>query len=214
MHSAMDHGEQAARIFDRHAARYAARYGDVERYAPSLGDFLDLMPPGAEVLELACGPGNVTRHLLQRRPDLKVLGTDMAPSMLDIARAVNPEATFERLDQRAIRTLGRGFHGIVCAFGLPYLSTEEAAAVIADASAMLHPGGAFYLSTMEEVPARSAWEGPSKEERILMHYHAGAALRTAIHQAGLKLRHESRSRYVDAHGKAVTDLMLVAVRGA
>lgn len=209
MHSAMNHGEQAARIFDRHAARYAATYADISRYAPSLQAFLDLLPQGAGVLELACGPGNVTRHLLQRRPDLKVLGTDLAPAMLDIARAVNPDATFERLDQRAARTLRRRFHGIVCAFGLPYLSAEEAVAVIADASAMLHPGGALYLSTMEEDPARSAWEGPSADERILMHYHAGAALRTAIHQAGLKLRHESRSRYVDAHGKAVTDLMLV-----
>ncbi|HMQ74766.1 MAG TPA: methyltransferase domain-containing protein [Flavobacteriales bacterium] len=206
----MDHGEQAARIFDRHAARYAGTYADISRYAPSLQAFLDLLPQGAGVLELACGPGNVTRYLLQRRPDLKVLSTDLAPAMLDIARAVNPGATFERLDQRAVKTLRRRFHGIACAFGLPYLSAEEAAALIVDASAMLHPGGALYFSTMEEVPARTAWEGPSEDERILMHYHAGAVLKNAFRKAGLSLRHESRSRYVDAHGKAVTDLMLLA----
>ena len=208
----MDPGEQAARIFDRYAARYAAEYADVGRYIPSLQAFLDLLPTGADVLELACGPGNVTRHLLHQRPDLRVLGTDLAPAMLAIAREQLPMATFERLDQRAVKTLGRRVHGIACAFGLPYLSAVEAAALIADASAMLHPGGALYLSTMEEDPARSAWEGPSEEERILMHYHAGAALRNAFRKAGLNLRHESRSRYVDAHGKAVTDLMLVAQR--
>jgi trans-aconitate methyltransferase len=67
----MDPGEQAARIFDRHAEQYAAKYGDVGRYTLSLGAFLNVMPHQAEVLELACGPGNVTRHLLGRRPDLK-----------------------------------------------------------------------------------------------------------------------------------------------
>lgn len=30
----------------------------------------------AEILELACGPGNVTRYLLDKCPGWKILGTD------------------------------------------------------------------------------------------------------------------------------------------
>lgn len=208
----MDPGEQAARIFDRYAARYAAKYADVGRYIPSLGAFLDLLPEGSDVLELACGPGNVSTVLLTRRPDLRLLGTDLAPAMLAIAREQLPGATFERMDQRAMRTLGRRFHGIVCAFGLPYLNAGEVTALIADAAAVLRSGGALYLSTMEEVPARSAWEGPTEQERILMHYHAGANVVRDLMNAGLQVRHTHRSSYADAHGKPVTDLMLVAQR--
>lgn len=208
----MDPGEQAARIFDRYAARYAAKYADVGRYIPSLGAFLDLLPEGSDVLELACGPGNVSTVLLTRRPDLRLLGTDLAPAMLAIAREQLPGATFERMDQRAMRTLGRRFHGIVCAFGLPYLNAGEVTALIADAAAVLRSGGALYLSTMEEVPARSAWEGPTEQERILMHYHAGADVVRDLMNAGLQVRHTHRSSYADTHGKPVTDLMLVAQR--
>ena len=208
----MDPGEQAARIFDRYAARYASKYADVGRYIPSLWAFLDLLPEGSDVLELACGPGNVSTVLLTRRPDLRLLGTDLAPAMLAIAREQLPGATFERMDQRAMRTLGRRFHGIVCAFGLPYLNAAEVTALIADAAAVLRPGGALYLSTMEEVPARSAWEGPTEQERILMHYHAGADVVRDLMNAGLQVRHTHRSSYADAHGKPVTDLMLVAQR--
>ncbi|MBL8011254.1 MAG: class I SAM-dependent methyltransferase [Flavobacteriales bacterium] len=208
----MDPGEQAARFFDRYAARYASKYADVGRYIPSLGAFLDLLPEGSDVLELACGPGNVSTVLLTRRPDLRLLGTDLAPAMLAIAREQLPGATFERMDQRAMRTLGRRFHGIVCAFGLPYLNATEVTALIADAAAVLRSGGALYLSTMEEVPARSAWEGPTEQERILMHYHAGADVVRDLMNAGLQVRHTHRSSYADAHGKPVTDLMLVAQR--
>ncbi len=109
-----------------------------------------------------------------------------------------------------MRTLGRRFHGIVCAFGLPCMNAGEVTALIADAAAVLRPGGALYLSTMEEVSARRAWEGPTDHERILLHDHAGSDLVSGLEGAGLQVRHTWRSSYVDANGRSVTDPMQVA----
>ena len=42
------------------------------------------------VLELGCGPGNLSKQLLSLRPDLKITATDLAPDMLEIAQETNP----------------------------------------------------------------------------------------------------------------------------
>jgi ubiquinone/menaquinone biosynthesis C-methylase UbiE len=44
-----------------------------------------LIPSGARVADMGCGPGDITILLAQKRPDLKIIGVDLAPSMLDFA---------------------------------------------------------------------------------------------------------------------------------
>lgn len=83
----MDPALRAARVFGEHAEAYALKYADVGRYKSSLDRFLDLLPMDARVLELACGPGNVTRYLIEQRPDLRILATDLAPEIVEVARA-------------------------------------------------------------------------------------------------------------------------------
>ena len=75
------------RLFDSQAAYYQAKYMDVGRYAASLDLFCSSIErTDADVLEIACGPGSITRYLLDKRPDLRILGTDAAPNMLELAK--------------------------------------------------------------------------------------------------------------------------------
>ncbi|MBL7982274.1 MAG: methyltransferase domain-containing protein [Flavobacteriales bacterium] len=208
----MDPTQQAVRIFGEHAESYAQKYADVGRYAPSLDRFLSLIPHGGHVLELACGPGNVTRYLLDRRPDLQVVATDLAPEMLAVAERTVPEAEHQLMDMRAVGSAQRQYQGVVCAFGLPYLDQRAAAQFIGGAAARLLPGGALYLSTMEDDPAKSGWEGPSADHPIFMNYHLAKDLEAALRSAGLVLVLEERVSYVSTHGSNVTDLLIVAHR--
>lgn len=206
----MDPTQQAVRIFGRHAESYAQKYADVGRYAPSLDRFLSVIPTNGQVIELACGPGNVTRYLLDRRTDLRVLATDLAPEMLVVAERTVPEAEHQLMDMRAVGSVQRQYHGVVCAFGLPYLDQQAAAQFIRDAATCLLPGGALYLSTMEDDPAKSGWEGPSEDQPIFMNYHLAEDLRKALRAAGLSVVHEERVCYEAPNGKPVTDLQLIA----
>jgi trans-aconitate 2-methyltransferase len=72
------------------------RYGG-ERLRPAL-DLLAQIPVAApaRVVDLGCGPGNVTRILKQRWPEAEVLGIDSSPEMLKKARAVAPDCRFEQ----------------------------------------------------------------------------------------------------------------------
>lgn len=48
-------------------------------------------PPGnprpVRVLDLGCGPGNTAIEMARVRPDVRIVGLDLAPTMLDLARA-------------------------------------------------------------------------------------------------------------------------------
>lgn len=65
------------------------------RLRPAL-DLLARIPGevAGPLVDLGCGPGNVTSFLAQRWPSAELIGIDSSPEMLDRARAGLPEARF------------------------------------------------------------------------------------------------------------------------
>ncbi len=200
----------AVGIFDKLANLYQERFMDVSLYADSFHAFCNAVPkPGASILEVACGPGNSTRFLLDVRPDFRIHGTDLAPAMLELARHNNPTAVFSLLDCRLITTLDQHFDAVLCGFAFPYLSKAEAIQFIRDAAAQLLPGGVLYISTMEDDNAKSDWQTGSTGDRIFMNFHEAAYLIEAFESAGMALIYEDRKRY-SSGDKPVVDLILIA----
>ncbi|MEZ4966729.1 MAG: methyltransferase domain-containing protein [Saprospiraceae bacterium] len=207
----MDKTKIAVDLFDRRAREYQEKFMDVRLYGDSFDLFCDRIDKvRAEVLDIACGPGNITRYLLDRRPDLNILGVDLAANMIALARVNNPEAEFSVMDARHIASLRRKFDAIMCGFCLPYLSQEEAAALFRDAAAMLHEGGLLYLSTMEGDYSLSGLEKGSTGESIFIHYHEADHLLGALSAAGFQLVHLDRKVYPGREGKMTTDLIVIA----
>lgn len=177
---------------------------DVSAYQESLLQLCNLLPNGATVLELACGPGNITAWLLARRPDLKILATDMAPEMLRIARINNPSAHFMELDLREIRNVDRLFNAIVCGFGVPYLNSHECGVLISDCIEMLQPGGHLYFSFMEGDHSLSGLQKSSSGNELFINIHEEAFFLSAL--AGFcKVVHSSRVPNATGY-----DLILIA----
>jgi len=208
----MDRTQQAVDVFNRHAQVYQHKYMDVSLYSESLDAFCALMAPGAAILEVACGPGNITQYLLRQRPDLRILATDLAPKMLELAKANNPGANIMEMDGKAIGSLERQFNGVVCGFLLPYLSKEEAGDFISAAAGRLLPGGALYLSTMEDDYNKSGIYKSSSGDEVYIYYHEERQLVRMLEACGLHIRHLQRKNYRDSNDVAVTDLVIVAVR--
>src|SRR5690606_6951405 len=85
-----------------------------------------LKQTGAKILDVGCGPGNITQYLLSKRPDFDIFGIDLAANMIELAKRNNPTARFAVMDSRQMFTLHTQFDGIVAGFCLPYLSPTEA----------------------------------------------------------------------------------------
>src|SRR5215468_10003128 len=120
----MDHSAHSANLFHQHAELYRDKFMDLTLYHDYYREFCEALRPGpARVLDAACGPGMVSRYLLSQRPELDLLGTDLAPRMVELARAAVPSARFAVHDCRRLADLQTRFDGIICAFGLPYFSS-------------------------------------------------------------------------------------------
>lgn len=203
----MDKHKQAIKVFNKNAALYKEKYMNVDAYSISLDLFCDSLPnKNAHILELACGPGNMTKYLLGKCPDLNILATDLAPEMLKLAKDANPAVKTQLLDCRDITSLGQTFDAIMCSFALPYLSKDEAEQLMKDSAAILHPGGLLYISTMENDYSRSGWMTASSGDEVYMYYHQQDYLEQAMTDNGLQLIHQNTQPAINGD----TDLVMVA----
>lgn len=121
-----------------------------------VGEFVGLLPPHADgrsfqLLELGCGTGITTRHLLNSRDDLRILSVDNAPAMLAQARVNLAEALANgRLELResdALSGLGtladESVDVVASAYTLHNFLCGYRSRVLAEILRVLKPGGGF-----------------------------------------------------------------------
>ena len=171
----MNHLDNTRFIFDKYARAYKEKYLDQENYAPMLLEFLKEVPEGGKVLDLGCGPGNISRFLLDHRNDLQITGIDIAPAMIEEARKLNPEATFYKGNVLEFSFKeDEKFDGVVSGFVLPYLDTGQVRLHLKQIAAMLKPEGVGYLSFLhgDENDSGFAVSKNTDGESLYMHYHS------------------------------------------
>jgi SAM-dependent methyltransferase len=108
---------------------------------------LDKLEPetGQAVLDVACGPGTVTRLAAQRvGPAGRVTGCDLSPAMLELARSkssLDASAPIEYLERPAdaLGVPDDAFDIVTCQQGLQFFPSREAA--LAEMHRVLRPGG-------------------------------------------------------------------------
>ena len=207
----MDKTKMAIDVFDKRANEYQARFMDVGLYHDTFDLFCkSIEKENAEILELACGPGNITRYVLNKRPDFNILGIDLAPNMIELAKRNNPIASFQCMDCRDIHLLGKKYDAVMCGFCLPYLSKEESVRLISDVYNLLESNGLLYISTMEDDYAKSGLERSSSGDQMYIHYHQADYLTQALLENGFKIIAVQRIEYPKQDGSKTTDLVIIA----
>jgi cyclopropane fatty-acyl-phospholipid synthase-like methyltransferase len=209
----MDKSKLAVEVFDKRAYQYQDKFMDVSLYQDSLDLFCDSIKKiNAAILELACGPGNITQYLLKKRPDFKILATDLAENMLRLAEINNPEVEFKLMDCREIGKLNKKYDAIMAGFALPYLAKEEAETLIKDASKILNANGILFLSTMEDDYSRSGFQTSSSGDRLFIHYHQADYLKQALQDNNLKIIELQRQEFPTGESSSTTDLIMIAAK--
>jgi len=200
------------RAWNNVAERYQTHFMDLDLYDDTYDAFCNrLEKPGARILEIGCGPGNITRYLLRKRPDFVLLATDVAPNMVELARKNNPTAQCEVLDCRDLNRLDGPFDGIVCGFCLPYLSKEDCARLLRDCSRLLNPGGLLYLSAIEGDYARSGYETSSDgKTRMYVYLHQADYLLEGLKTNDFVNIDVIRKPYTKSDGSASIHLIILA----
>jgi cyclopropane fatty-acyl-phospholipid synthase-like methyltransferase len=199
--------------FDRLADRYAEKYFYLDLYDRYLEWFANrIEKQGASVLDVACGPGNVSAYLAKHRPDLKLLGIDLAEGMVRQARLRVPSAEFRVEDCRRVDELGQVFDAAAFAFGLSYLTDKDTRRFFTALNASLADSGMLYLSTMTGEPGWSGFETSSSGDRVYLEYRTIADVVSMVEQAGYRVEFQEVIASPANASKRTQDLILIARR--
>jgi ubiquinone/menaquinone biosynthesis C-methylase UbiE len=188
-----------------------------------------VLSPTDRVLDIACGTGIVARVARERlsRAD-QVVGVDISPDMLAVARAVAPDVVWRQGSADALPLLAEErFDAVVCQQGLQFFPDKPAA--VAEMYRALAKGGRLAVATWrpdEEFPLL-------RELRRVAERHVGAIadrrysygepapLEALLREAGFRdvlvrtlsrtIRFEDGSRFLRLNGMALVG-MSAAVR--
>lgn len=167
----MDKDKETFETWNNIAPIYQDKFMKMDLYNDTydfICNFID--KPDAKLLEIGCGPGNITKYLISKRPDFDIFGIDIAPNMIELAKQNNPSAQFAVMDCREINKLDTKFDGIIGGFCLPYMTQEESIELLAHAHDLLNSNGLLYLSFVEGEQEKSGFKVGSGG-RVYFNYH-------------------------------------------
>ncbi len=209
----MDNNHNNIDIYNRHVTAYMNKFMDLDLYKDTFGYLLDVLPPGGNVLELGCGPGNVIRYIRSKRPDLQLMGIDLAPNMIEAAKKANPGVAFEVSDIRRAGEIDRVFDAVLAPFCIPYLAYADMVEVFTTMRKLTTgKKGIIYLSCMEGLEEKSGFEKTSftGEDEMYINYYPRTAIEDLIKQNGFAVKQFYTKDYPEADGSVTTDLVYIA----
>lgn len=193
------------------AALYQEKFMDYDLYNDSYDFFCrQIEKKNPAILEVGCGPGNITRYLLSKRPDFKIEAIDVAPNMIKLAKKNIPTANFKEMDCREIDNLTEKYDAIICGFCMPYLSKEDCSKLIKDCYFLLNSGGILYFSTIEGDYGQSAYETGSTGDQTYVYYHQKDFLSKRLEENDFELINLIRKSYKKNDRTDQTHMIFVA----
>jgi ubiquinone/menaquinone biosynthesis C-methylase UbiE len=141
-----------ATTFSRHAGAYKRRLDEVMARGEAHGRDAVIAwvdpGPGKRILDLACGPGTLSYPIAKSvSPGGEVVGIDLAPGMIELARRHAPPGLplrFELMDTEDLRFPDHTFDAAVCGHGFQFAPNLQRALV--EARRVLEPGGRMAAS--------------------------------------------------------------------
>jgi len=169
-----------------------------------------LLKADAHVLDVACGPGNISKFLWDEKPQLNIHGIDLSPQMINLARSNIPTAVFEIKDSRDLASLNKTYDAIVAGFCFPYLSIEEVTQFIISARSIIKSGGIIYISTMEDDYENSGYQSNNNVDRVYIYYHQAKYLLEQLESAGFEIINVERKSFALDDKSKTVDLFIYA----
>ncbi len=191
---------ETLRVYDRKAAEYARLTGGAR--PPALARFIAMLPPGAHVLDLGCGPGHDA--LAMQKAGLRVDAVDGSAEMVRLARAAGVparQALFEDIDGTDI------YAGIWASFSLLHAPRRAFPGHLARLRRALKTGGVLALGMK-----RGTGEGRDRLGRAYCYYEA-EELAGLLQAAGLEVIDSETGAEVGLAGGAPEPWIVVFARG-
>lgn len=211
----MDKYEITFETWNKLALLYQEKFMDIDIYDGTYDRFCQLAGMvGHSILEIGCGPGNITRHMVSYNANFNITAVDVAPEMVKLAKANNPTVTVEVMDCRNLTGFSDLFDGIIAGFCIPYLSNEDCSDFIKACTFLLQPLGILYISAIKGDYSKSGFESGSTGNKAFVYYYDEAFFETVFEKNGLKILNKFEIEYKAQHKPDQIHLVYIAQKSS
>jgi len=109
-----------------------------------LDRFADDMKGRGVVCDMGCGPGQIARYLRDR--GVKVVGVDLSPGMIRVARRLNPGIEFFRGNLMSLDVDDDAWAGIAAFYSIIHIPRPLVVSALNELRRVLRPGGLLLIS--------------------------------------------------------------------
>ena len=196
--------------YNKTAKDFADRIGRLGNYDDTYDFLVSKIRPGSDVLDLACGPGQISLYITQKI-DAAITGVDLSREMLRIAAEHIPGGVFVESSMVDYKTDKR-FDAVILGFGIPYLKKDEVKQCLGNSINLLKSGSHIYISFMEG--DREGFEKTSFGGRndFYIHYHRKADVIKILNDNGVTVTREFVLDYTEPNGDITKDIILIGVK--
>lgn len=194
-------------VFDESAANYENTIGSLPNYNHCYDAMISMMNSNDRVLDLACGPGNVSKYI-RSRIQVRITGYDLSDAMLELARTNVPDGTFTNRSITEFDELER-YDWVINAFGIPFLDKEMRKQCIQRSSMALKRNGHLYISFMDG--SKEGYEKPpfSGDREIYFIYHDKREVLGDLNAHQFELVKEWHLDFAAENGETLKDVVLI-----
>lgn len=172
--------------YDTVATSYAELVVDGAEWEEAAFDLLATLVAGSgrTVLDVGCGPGRTTALLAGR--DLPVIGIDLSPGMIEVARRDHPDLDFRVGSMTALDLPDGSASAVVSWWSIIHLPRDVVPQAFAEFHRVLAPGGVLLMGfhVGEETTHKTSGYG-GHPMNVYVHRWTGPALTELAVAAGL-----------------------------
>ncbi len=140
--------DRYAKAYDETVSKYFENTKTMEPVEIEMReDFMSRLAKRASILDVGCGPGRDAKFFSER--GFSVIGIDLSPRMIGMAKKIAPKARFEIMDFLDLRFEKGSFGGIWFNAGLIAVGKRHAKSVLRSVNRILKAGGILFVGVKE-----------------------------------------------------------------
>lgn len=191
----MDKSKFSVSTYNKIAEKYTDIYFNDLSDKPIIDRFLSLLPSNAKILDIGCGPGNFTNYILKK--NFHIEGIDLSTEMIKIATKKVPKCKFELMDMRKLKFPANNFDGLLLAYSLINIPSEEIPNTLKGFYRVLKSKGIMLIIAQNGEPDQIIDEPLQKGEKIFTNFFTVERLSKFLKDAGFQIEYEDMTRIGD-----------------
>jgi len=193
--------------YNKSAYQFDNTIGKLTNYNTSYDYLADLLEDGDSILDLACGSGQISKYLSERKHVL-ITGVDLSQEMLKIAQQKIPTGTFYK-ESIIHFPSNTQFHAVIIGFGLPYLNRKQVRECLRNSVKYILNEKYIYISFMEGVDCRIEKTSFGGDYDFLIYYHQREYIVQLLKELNVHIIKEYELDYKEEDGSISKDIVFI-----